>query len=574
MKKILILALLFPACASQTVHEKEALPLAAKIARKPQDESYGKKFMISSDGEATSRAGAKMIALGGNAIDAAVAASFTISVERPHSTGLGGGGFLLLHLAKQKKTIAFDFRERAPLAASKDMFLDKDKNVIPFASQETVLAAGVPGLVAGLVEIQKRYGKLPLATVLGPAIDLAENGFPVHPALDQALADRKLVMARYPATAAIFLHPDGTPYKLGEILVQKDLAKTLREIAKKGERGFYKGWVAKAIVKTNESLKGKITQKDLDIYRVRERAPIRGTYLGYEVISMPPPSSGGAHVIQILNMVEKDPLRSLPLAQSIHLLASSMQRAFADRAEYLGDPDFVKVPLEGLVSKSYAESLRAGFPERMAKPSSEIRAGDPTRFQEPDHTTHLNVMDAEGNTVSTTQTINGWMGSAVVVEGTGIILNNEMDDFSIKPGVANLFGAIGGDKNSIAGRKTPLSSMSPTILFKDGKPVLTLGSPSGTRIITCVAQVIANRLAFGMPLFESVATIRYHHQWQPDEIRVDSPGFPGPLKKDLEARGYKVREQDLGCRVAAIEAKDGILHGVADPRGEGLSLGE
>jgi gamma-glutamyltranspeptidase/glutathione hydrolase len=578
MKKISLLLFVFAACAAKPITPPgpPALPLATNIIRRPLTEAFSKNFMISTDGEAASKAGARMLAQGGNAVDAAVASSFTISVERPHSTGLGGGGFLLLHLAKGKKTLAFDFRERAPLSAHKDMYLNENRDPVPKLSQDTALAAGVPGLVAGLVEVHRRFGKLPLAKVLEPAIELAENGFPVYPAMSIAFEDRKAVIAQYPATAAIFLKADGSTYKVGETLVQKDLAKTLREIARHGARGFYKGWVANAIVKTVGEHKGLITQQDLDIYKVKQHAPVTGTFQGHEIASMTLPSSGGAHVIQILNIIENDPLAQWGAgsAQSVHLFSSAMQRAFADRAEYLGDPEFVDVPIKGIISKKYAASLRAQIPEANAKPSTEIPPGRPMDFQEPDHTTHLNVMDKFGNTVATTQTINGWMGSGLVAEGTGVLMNNEMDDFAIKPGVANLFGALGGDKNAIAPKKTPLSSMSPTILFKDGKPVMALGSPSGTRIITCVAQVIANRVTHGMPLYEAVSTIRYHHQWAPDEIRVDSPGFPAPLKKDLEGRGYKIKELDLGCRIAAIEAKDGMLHGVADPRGEGIALGE
>lgn len=565
--------LLAAGCASSSVTKEESLPLAENIPHKAAAEAYGRKIMISADGEASTRAGAKMNALGGNAVDAAVAASFAISVERPHSTGLGGGGFFLLHLPRQKKTLAYDFRERAPMKASRDMYL-KDGEPVPNLSLNGPLAAGTPGLVAGLVKVHRRYGRLPLATVLEPAIELAEKGFPVYRALAGALSSKREVLAAYPSSARIFLHPDGTPLAEGEILVQKDLGKTLRRIAKQGRAGFYKGPVAVAIVTENQKAGGLISHRDLDAYEVKMREPVRGSFLGHEIVSMPPPSSGGAHVIEILNMVEKDPLGAQGPAspESVHVLASAMQRAFADRAEYLGDSDFVKVPLKGLVSKEYAAELRKSFGEN-ATPSSVVKAGVPPGA-EPEHTTHLTVMDAEGNAVSTTQTINGWFGSGFVVEGTGVFLNNEMDDFSIKPGVANLYGAIGNDKNAIAPGKRPLSSMSPAIVFREGKPFLALGSPSGTRIITCVASTIVNRIAYQMPLYDSVASVRYHHQWQPDEIRVDLPGFPPALSAALEKKGYKLNASNLGCRVAAVELENGLLHGVADPRGEGLSLGE
>lgn len=575
--KVFALLLILLGCASKSIKiEKESpawLPHATASVSKPSAEAYGKKFMVSADGVASSKAGAKMFALGGNAIDAAVAASFAISVERPHSTGLGGGGFLVLYSAKEKFTYAFDFRERAPLKASRDMYLDAEKNPVPKLSIDGALASGVPGMVAGLLEVHRRFGKLPLSTVVEPAIEVAENGFVVYPDLANALADRKYILEKIPASAKIFLKADGSTYGVGEVLVQKDLAKTLREIAKKGKSGFYEGWVAKAIVGDMKKWGGAITQQDLRKYKVKEREPVRGIFMGHEVVSMPPPSSGGTHVIQLLNLMEEEDFsKGNAHPHYVHRFAQSMQRAYADRAEYLGDTDFVMVPMKGIRSKEYAKTLRAQFGDR-ASPSTDVKAGEPRRF-EGDHTTHLNVMDAEGNTVASTQTINGWMGSGLVVEGTGIVMNNEMDDFAIKPGVANLFGALGGDKNSIAPLKTPLSSMSPTILFKNGSPVLALGSPSGTRIITCVTQVILNRIGFGLPLYDAVSTARYHHQWFPDEIRSDAPGFPSRLASDLEGRGHKLRIQDLGCRIAAIENQAGVLHGVMDPRGDGIAAGE
>lgn len=569
MRKLIFLFL--AGCAA---HHPATLPFAGDIPRKAGAEAEGKNVMISTDGEAASRAGRRMIELGGNAVDAAVASSFAISVERPHSTGLGGGGFLLLYLAEKKQTLAFDFRERAPRLASRDMFLDGKGDPVPNASLDGGLASATPGLVAGLVEVQKKYGKLTLAEVLQPAIELAEGGFVVYGSLAKALKERSGVLARFPASKKIFLHEDGSPLEAGENLKQVDLAKTLRSVAARGRDGFYAGWVANAIVKSNEEAGGLIRLADLRGYRVKMRPPVRGTFREYEIVSMPPPSSGGAHVVEILNILERDPLAALGAAsaQSIHLQASAMQRAFADRAEYLGDPDFVKVPLAGLTAKTYAAKLRAQIPERNASPSLTVKPGRPPGV-EPEHTTHLTVMDGAGNTVTSTQTINGYFGSGLVAAGTGVLLNNEMDDFSVKPGVANLFGAIGNDKNAVAAEKRPLSSMSPTIVFRGGEPFLALGSPSGTRIITCVAQTLLNRLAYGMPLYEAVAVIRYHHQWLPDEIRVDSPGFAPFVTRELETRGYRVRVSDLGCRVAAVERSPAGLRGVADPRGEGIALG-
>lgn len=545
-----------------------------------QYESQGTQFMVASQGAHTSRAAARMLELGGNVIDAAAAASFVISVERPHSTGIGGGGFMLVHLVGAKKTEAIDFRERAPAKARENMFLDAKGEVVKNLSLDTALANGVPGLVAGVLEVHEKYGKLPRAEILKPAIELAETGFPIYPALAQAISERLEVLRKYPESAAIFLTSAGEPLREGDILKQQDLATTLRRIAQLGKAGFYAGPVAAAIVNSQRRHGGLISSEDLSNYKVVWRKPVWGRFKEFELASMPPPSSGGVHVLQILSIVEPLELgkRGTMAPTSIHWLASAMQRAFADRASFLGDPDFVKVPVEGITSKSYATALRNSVHPEIATPSQNVKAGNPWPYKNPyesPETTHFTIMDSEGNTVVSTQTINTYLGSGLIVAGTGILMNNEMDDFSAKPGALNAFGAVGSKNNSVQPGKRPLSSMSPTIVFnRDGTPRLALGTPSGTRIITCVAQTILNHLEHKLPLFESVASLRYHHQWAPDEIAVEAPGFPEAITQKLRTMGHSIRTKEIGCQVNAIAKQKTILHGVADPRGEGMALGK
>ncbi len=571
----IFLILFLTSCAHSVATQNQHHATFRKGLKRSLAEAYGSNYMITTQGGAATKAGTKMFDLGGNAIDAAIAISFAISVERPQSTGLGGGGFMLIHLSEKKKTLAVDFREQAPGLAGKDMYLDKQGNVIPKLSQDGILSAGVPGIVAGLVDVHKKYGKLKLSQIIQPAIDLAETGFRVYPHLAKSIDFRKDLLAKYPASKKIFFK-DGKPLKEGDWLVQKDLAKTLRRIAKLGKAGFYKGPVAKAIIQSQKKYKGLIRQSDLDQYSVKYRNPVWGSFRGYRVASMPPPSSGGIHVLQILNTLEPI-VKDSYSKESIHWIASAMQRAFADRAEYLGDSDFVKVPLVGLSSKGYARSIRRQInASERAIPSKNVKPGSPWPWNQPyesDETVHFTVMDKKGNTVSSTQTVNYYMGSGVVVDGAGFLLNNEMDDFSAKPGVPNIFGALGNKNNAIQPKKRPLSSMSPTILFDDKGPKLALGSPAGTKIISCVAQVILNYIAYEKPLFDSIANIRIHHQWIPDEIRVDEPGLSSSLTDELTAMGHSVRTQNLNCRVNGIAREGGMLHGVADPRGEGLSLG-
>lgn len=540
-----------------------------------EHEAFGLNFLIASQGQHATDAGTEILRAGGNAVDAALAVSFTISVERPQSTGLGGGGFMLLTLPGWSMPISIDFREEAPLRASSTMFLDEKGEEVPELSSVGVLSGAVPGLVAGLIEIHKNFGKLPLKTIMAPAIRLAREGFAVYPYLAQALEDSAEVLAKFESSKKIFFSKEGRVLQEGDILVQKDLARTLELIAEKGRDGFYKGSVAKAILAMTKKNKGLITQKDLDNYRPRTRKPLHGTFLGHDIYSMGPPSSGGAHVLQILNMVEHDELKAWGPghAKSVQLMAEAMKLAFVDRAAYLGDSDFVDVPIKGLINKNYAAHLRQGIDLEKAQKADTLTPGNPVPYESPE-TTHFTLMDKAGAVVSSTQTINGYFGSGMVIEGTGVLLNNEMDDFATKVGAQNIYGAVGGNKNLIAPKKRPLSSMSPTIVFKDGKPLLALGSPSGTRILTCVAQSLVNYLQHDMPLYESLSAVRFHHQWRPDELWVESPGLAPETEVALREKGQELKRKNLGCRVQAVAWEENQLHGVSDPRGEGKVGGE
>lgn len=569
--KVVFFLVLLTSCA-QFQSSVVTAPLADGQTREGH-EARGKKWGIATQGEGASQAGAKMFELGGNAIDAAVAISFAISVERPQSTGLGGGGFLLVYVPGMDEPIAFDFREKAPIASHSKIFLDSKGNEIKNKSLDGIFAVGVPGLVAGLIEVHRRYGLLELSEVVAPAIELASKGFKIYPELERAMVARASVLSNYRDSKKIFLHADGSAKLTGELLIQEDLADTLRAIAQKGHDGFYKGSVAKKLIAEHKRNGGLMSQKDLDQYNVKVRKPVHGTYNGNDIYSMSPPSSGGIHVIQILNTVEPDHLRSFGVqdARSVHLIASAMQQAFADRATHLGDADYVKVPSKKLTSKEYAHKVRSHIPEDRALSQAEVKAGN-FDFKDHDETTHFTVMDHEGMVVSSTQTINGWFGSGVVAQGTGIVLNNEMDDFSTKAGAINLFGAVGSNKNLVEPGKRPLSSMSPTIVLRYGKPILALGTPSGTRILTCVAQTLLNRLEFNLPLWESVAALRYHQQWAPDQLRFEEVALPHGLKEKLESMGHKVVAKDLGCKIQAIEKEGSWIKAVSDQRGEGRAL--
>jgi len=538
-------------------------------------EAKSKKFMIATQGKNSTNAGSKMYQLGGNIIDAFTAISFVISVERPQSTGLGGGGFALYLPSKSLKPTSFDFREIAPIRSTSKMYLDKNGNEIKFKSRNGVFSVGIPGLVAGVLKMHKKYGKLPLSQVLKPAIELARKGLIVNPELNYAMKVRKKILYKYPSSRKIFLKQDGSVYKIGEKLFQKDLANTIELISKDGASIFYNGIISKQIYEQSKALGGIITLEDFKKYKVLERPAVQGKFKSYDVFSMGPPSSGGVHILEILNMIENYPIKKWGIQneKTIHVIAMSMQQAFADRAKFLGDPDFVNVPIKTLTSKSYARKMSKKFSLERYRTAKKVYPGQ-INIKEHDHTTHFTIADNTGAVISSTQTINGYFGSGVVAEGTGIVLNNEMDDFATKVGASNLFGAIGGKNNLIKPFKRPLSSMSPTIVLKNNKPILALGSPSGTRILTCVAQSIINYIVFGLDLYKSISLTRFHHQWMPDYLRVEESGFNSKTTKALLKMGYKIKYNNLGCKVQAIAFESQMLHGVSDIRGAGFAFGK
>ncbi len=530
--------------------------------------------MVASQEELATQAGLEVLKEGGNAIDAAVTIGFTLAVTLPRAGNLGGGGFMLVHLADAKETIAIDYREKAPLAATRDMFLDENDDVDIKNSQFSHLAVGVPGTVAGMTMALEKYGTISLARALQPAIELAEKGLIVDEDLHNTLIAAKEKMQASPTSMDIFFKEGGIPYEIGEILVQKDLAKSLKLIAKKGASAFYQGEIASAIVADMEVNGGLITKEDLAAYQPVIRQTIQGNYRGYEIHSMPPPSSGGIHLIQMLNILEKFPIRSLGhnTARTIHLMAESMKLAYADRSKFLGDSDLVPVPISQLISKTYASILSQKINPDRATPSREIGPGNPYQVESKD-TTHYSVIDRHGNAVANTYTLNITYGTGLTVPGTGILLNNEMDDFSAKPGVPNFFGLIGGEFNAIEPEKRMLSSMTPTIVMKKGLPFLVTGSPGGSRIITVVLQVIMNVIDHQMNIAEASNAVRVHHQWLPDELRFEQ-GLNGDTIRLLTGKGYKVVDGNAMGSTQSIMSVDDIFYGASDPRRPGaLTLG-
>lgn len=534
---------------------------------------YGKNGMVASEQGLATQVGLDILKQGGNAIDAAVAVGFALAVVLPNAGNIGGGGFMVLHDDKTGKDVAIDFREIAPAKASRDMYLDNQGNVIDGKSLFTHDASGVPGTVAGMEYALKKWGTMPFSKVLEPAIKLADKGFIVSDVLAQTLKEEKSTLGKWSASKAIFFK-NGEPLKSGDLLVQKDLAKSLRLIAKQGAKAFYQGEIATKIAKEMQSHGGTMTLEDLKAYKVVERQPIIGDYRGYKVVTMPPPSSGGVHLIEILNMLEHYPIKEdgVNSAKNIHHMAESMKLAYADRSEYLGDPDFVKIPVTGLTSKAYANELVKTIDDNKARLSSNIKPGKPQPY-ESDQTTHFSVMDKAGNAAAVTYTLNLNFGSGIVAEGTGILLNNEMDDFSVKPGVPNAFGLVGGTANAIEAKKRPLSSMTPTIVMKNNKPWLVTGSPGGARIITTVLQSVVNTIDHEMNPAEAIITPRVHHQWLPDELRVEEGISPDTIKL-LQDKGHKVVTKAPMGRIQIIQADDSGFYGYSDPRNpDGKTLG-
>jgi len=525
----------------------------------------GRNGMVATQHGLASEVGASILEQGGNAVDAAVAVGFSLAVVLPRAGNLGGGGFMLLHLSKNNQTLALDYREMAPAAAHRDMYLDSEGNVDKRKSRFSHAAAGVPGTVAGLLHAHKKFGKLPLEQVIQPAIDLAEQGFPVSHDLADKLA-RYQHLKKNPATLSAYYKPDGSSYQAGELLSQPDLAWSLRQIKQQGKKAFYQGEIAKRLVAEMNKHQGLITLSDLANYKVVERTPVRGQYRGHEIISMPPPSSGGVHIIQMLNTLEPFPLKQWGYANSssIHHMTESMKQAYADRSLYLGDPDYVSVPISALTSKAYGQHLSKGIKPDQAQPSSAIRPGLKIPEESRD-TTHYSIIDAEGNAVANTYTLNFSFGSGITVPGTGILLNNEMDDFAAKPGVPNAFGLLGGEANKIEPGKRPLSSMTPTFVFRHGQPWLVTGSPGGSRIITTTLQVIINLIDHGMNLAEAVHAPRFHHQWQPDTLMLE-PGFSQDTLQALQAKGQITKQVNTMGSAQSVLWDGQRFFGAADPR--------
>ncbi len=526
----------------------------------------GQNGMVSSQRMLASQIGANILRQGGNAVDAAVATGIALAVTLPRAGNLGGGGFMLIHLAQQNKTIALDYREMAPKKAHRDMFLDANGNVDNRKARFSHLSSGVPGTVAGLSHALEKYGTMSWQQVIAPAIKLAEQGILVSYDLSENLKSRHGWLTANAATKKAYYKKNGLPYEPGEILIQPDLAWSLKQLAENGPSAFYQGEIAKKIVAEMQNNNGLITLDDLANYRVAEREAITTTYRGYKVASMPPTSSGGIHIAQMLNILENFPLKKMGAgsADATHLLSEVMKLAYADRSEHLGDPEHFDVPIKGLTSKSYAKKLANSISLSKAMPSSQIKPGNPAPYESPD-TTHFSVMDAQGNAVSNTYTLNFSYGSGIVIPGTGILMNNEMDDFSSKPGVPNAFGLVGGEANAIQPTKRPLSSMTPTMIFKDDKPYVVTGSPGGSRIITTVLQVLVNVMDHDMNIAAAVHAPRIHHQWLPDQLELE-PGYSPDTIKLLKAKGQNVKSSRTMGSVQSIMYNNGLFYGVSDPR--------
>jgi gamma-glutamyltranspeptidase/glutathione hydrolase len=563
-----------------------SLLLTISVAAAPLRPTHAPHAMVASVHELASRAGIEMLQAGGNAVDAAVATGFALAVVHPQAGNLGGGGFMLYRNAAGKARF-IDFREKAPAAATENMYLDAQGNVIPESSKDSSVvgyrAIGVPGSVAGLVYAEKQYGKLSLEKVIAPAIKLARDGFPLAYEDAQDLKDDEY-LASFPESKRIFLR-DGNYYQPGDLFKQPELARTLERIAKNPD-DFYHGAMARELAAVIHKGGGLVTAADLAAYEVKEREPVRGTYRGYDIISAPPPSSGGVALIEILNILEGFDLAKLGnrSAASIHLESEAFRRAFYDRADFMGDPDFAKVPVAQLIDKKYAEAWRDTIDTNHASPSKDLQrpsfdelervAESHASIREPENTTHYSVVDVEGNAVSVTTTLNDSFGSRVTADGLGFLLNDEMDDFTSKVGVPNTYGLIQGPANSIGPGKRPLSAMTPTIVLKDGKLLLVIGSPGGPTIITTVANVLMGVVDFSLDIQEAVNAPRFHHQWLPDEILVEDRLSPDTMNV-LRSKGHKLLVKhfwgDAECIM--IDPKTGERLGASDGRNNGKAVG-
>jgi gamma-glutamyltranspeptidase/glutathione hydrolase len=527
--------------------------------------------MVVAQERIAAQVGADILSQGGNAVDAAVATGFALAVTYPRAGNIGGGGFMVIHSASRNEAVAIDYRETAPAAATRDMFLGADGKPDADKSRSSALGIGVPGTVAGLALALEKYGsgRFTLVQILKPAIALARDGFVVTDDMADTLSDMYRRMARWQHRAGTLARADGAPLQEGDRLIQIDLAATLSAIAEQGPRGFYEGPVAEKVAAAVRGAGGIMTADDLKSYEAVVRPPVRGNYRGYDIVSMPLPSSGGTALLQSLNILEGFALADMKQgsAPSLHLLVEAMKRAYADRARYLGDPAFVNAPVNVLTTKEYAARQRAGIDMARATPAGDLLAVSP---REGSNTTHYSVVDAGGNAVSNTYTLNFPYGVGLVAEGTGVLLNNELDDFTAAPGASNAFGLVGFEANLPGPGKRPLSSMSPTIVLKDGKPVLVTGTPGGSRIISAVLQVIVDVIDYKMDVAAAVAAPRVHHQWMPDEVRVER-GFPEEVLAELRAKGHKVVEPLGQTSANSIAVTPKGLLGAPDPRTRGAA---
>lgn len=535
----------------------------------PQNQTFS-NGVVSSSNILASEVGIDILKKGGNAIDAAVGTGFALAVVYPQAGNIGGGGFMLIHLNNGLNT-SLDYREKAPLQAGRDMYLDGQGNVISELSTTGNLAAGVPGSVAGMLSALEKYGTMSRQEILEYAVNLADTGFYINAQLAENLNSYQKVFRNFPGTMEIF----GGNFKEGDLLVQKDLANTLRRISNNGISGFYSGETADLIVSNMKNSNGIISYDDLSKYQAKERNVISGTYRGYDIISMGPPSSGGICLIYLLNILENYNLKESGYGsvKNINLMTEAMRRVYADRSEFMGDADFVNVPADILTSKVYAERRMSDFTEGVASSSKNVQHGD-AYYRESDQTTHYSVADGKGNLVSVTTTINDVFGNKAVVKGAGFFLNNEMDDFVSKPGAPNIYGLVGNETNSIQPEKRMLSSMTPVLIFKDRKPYLIAGSPGGGRIITTVLQTIVNLIDYEMTLDEAIDSPRFHHQWLPDEIQVENGMIDENKKTELQKMGYSIKDiSNFGRVDAVLFLPDGSMNGHSDRRGNGKALG-
>jgi len=526
---------------------------------------YSTTGIVTARSSIAAEIGAQVLADGGNAVDAAVAVGFSLAVTLPRAANIGGGGFMLVYDSDSDETTVIDYREQAPRTAHRDMFLDADGDADPQSSRYSHKAVGVPGTVAGLYLAHQKFGTLPWGRLVQPAVKLARDGIAVTHYQQESLTARRDRMCEHEATCRYFYKPGGVPYSMGERWVQSDLADTLQLIADQGADAFYRGEIAEKIVAEMEAGGGLIDKESLAVYKPVLREPMRGEYRGYEIVTMPPPSSGGLHIIQMLNILEHFPITSLAWgsADGIHLLAEAMRLAYADRSKHLADPDFYPVPVDWLTSEEYGVELAASIDMTQARPSSDVAPGVAPAYESPE-TTHFSIIDRDGNVVSNTYTLNLSYGSKISVSGAGFLLNNEMDDFVSKPGVPNAYGLLGDEANSVEASKRPLSSMSPTIVFANGEPWFAVGGMGGSRIISGVLQTIINIIDHGMNIADASGQPRMHHQWYPDVLLLE-PGFSPDTTRLLKERGHDVRLSRTGTvQIAAY--KDGTFRGATDPR--------